>query len=310
MILIGGENLIDYIQEPEAPGHPLYRAIPGGSPYNVAKAVARQGAATGYLTPISSDSLGMLLSDDLSADGVTLLGGVSDKPTSLAVVSLQDGQARYQFYREATAERDLDLPLLTAAIPAEAEAFHIGSLALTDGSDAEAWEALFGRLHQRELFCSIDPNVRPAFVKDRAAYLDRLERLYQQANLIKLSDEDLSWLAPDQPLNTAQEALFERSTADVVVLTKGAEGARAICAAGAVEVPPEKVANLVDTVGAGDTFMATLLAECCRQGLHQNLGAIDLATARKLLETAARAAAINCGRKGCNPPTALELHSL
>ncbi|MEO0915067.1 MAG: PfkB family carbohydrate kinase, partial [Pseudomonadota bacterium] len=191
MILIGGENLIDFIQEPGGDGHPLYRAIPGGSPYNTAKAAARQEVATGYLSPFSTDTLGALLEGELRAEGVAVLAPSSDRPTSLAVVSLSDGHARYQFYREGTAERDISAGSLAGAVPEGAVAFQIGSLALAHGEDADIWASFFLEAAGQGLFTSLDPNIRPAFIRDREAYLARLERLYSAASLIKLSDEDL-----------------------------------------------------------------------------------------------------------------------
>lgn len=307
MILVGGENLIDFVQEADPAAVPLYRAVPGGSPYNIARAIARQGVSTGYLTPISTDALGQILQEQLIEDGVAIAHDRTAKPTALAVVSLNDGQAQYQFYREGTADRDVSLERLLASVPDDARAVHIGSLALTDGSDGAIWEALISKLKARGLFCSLDPNVRPEFVRDRAEYLARLERLYAQVDMIKLSDEDLRWLAGDQALFAAQDDLFQRSSAALVVLTLGSKGARAVCASGEVIVPAVPVNTLEDTVGAGDTFMGTLLAQSARQGLLDQLHDIQLDQADLLLRIAAQAAAMNCERAGCQPPLAEDL---
>ncbi len=309
MILIGGENLIDFIQEPGGSGHPLYRAIPGGSPYNVAKAAARQEVATGYMTPFSSDTLGAMLEAELAAEGVELLAARSSKPTSLAVVSLSDGQAQYQFYRDNTAERDVDAPGLTATVPEGAKAFHIGSLALANGADAEAWTAFFEEMSASGRFCSVDPNVRAAFIHDRAGYLARLERLYAVADLIKLSDEDLAWLAPGEAVEDAARAIFARSGAALVVLTLGGEGAFGVTESETFRIPPAPVVELKDTVGAGDTFMGTLLAQSARADLMAKdaLRTTAPPEIKRILTLAAKAAAINCGRVGCNPPRLDEL---
>lgn len=311
MILIGGENLIDYIQEPVSDGYPVYRAVPGGSPYNTAKAASRQGVPVGYLTPFSDDSLGQLLQSEIAKEDLALLGGTSTKPTTLAVVSLKNGQATYQFYRENTAERDIDLAHLTKAIPADAQAFYVGSLALSDGEDALIWASLFKSMKARGLFCALDPNIRAAFIPDREGYLARLNDLIAVADMVKLSDEDLEWIAPGEDLRAATRGIFDRSAADLVVLTMGDKGAFAVTAAGEVEITPNPVENLIDTVGAGDTFMGSLLAQTSKRGLMAPgaITAASLGDMESLLQYAARAAAINCTRKGCNPPTSEEVEA-
>lgn len=303
MILVGGENLIDFIQDPPDGGHPAYRAVPGGAPFNVAKATALQDVPVGYLTPFSTDTLGrQLLADLMKVPNMTALNPGSDRPTSLAVVSLTNGQASYQFYREGTAERDVTHAGLSALVPAEAEAFFIGSLAVTDGADADAWTALFDELTGRGLFTALDPNIRAAFIHDRDGYLKRLDHLLAGADLVKMSDEDISWLAPGEDPRAALRGMAAKSSAGLVVLTMGSEGAFAITAEGAVEVPVHPVHDLKDTVGAGDTFMGTLMAETRRRGklTRGGLKGITKSEAVEVLQTAARAAAINCERSGCN----------
>ena len=310
MILIGGENLIDFIQDPPDGGHPAYRAIPGGAPFNVAKAVARQEVEVGYLTPFSSDVLGQNLRDDLGREAnVRMLAERSDRPTSLAVVSLSDGQAQYQFYREGTAERDVTFDGLQASVPATAEAFFIGSLAITDGADAEAWEALYMAQAQAGRFVALDPNIRAPFIHDRAGYLARLDRMLAQADLVKMSDEDIAWIMPGESPAAALRKMAERSSADLMVLTMGGDGAIAVAAGQDYAVPAAPVPEFKDTVGAGDTFMGTLLAQTRRIGRLKRGGLKDMPgdEIEALLSTAGRAAAINCGRSGCHPPTLAEL---
>ena len=311
MILVGGENLIDFIEfDGGDGGWPPYRAIPGGSPFNTAKAIARQGRQVGYLTPFSSDRLGQLLRGTLLAEpGLNALMPDSDKPTSLAVVSLIDGQPAYQFYREGTAERDITLAGLKAALPPDIDAFYIGSLALAHGADALAWSRLFHHLVDGGTFTAIDPNIRAAFIHDRGDYLARLEAMLARADLVKLSDEDIGWLYPGADMADAAQAILDRSAADLVVLTKGGEGATGFTTRGRIDIAPVPVPDLKDTVGAGDTFMGTLIAQSTTRGLNRKGGYAGAShdQLRDLLETAARAAAINCGRTGCNPPTLADL---
>ncbi len=305
MILVGGENLIDFIQDPPDGGHPAYRAVPGGAPFNVAKATARQDCDVGYLTPFSSDTLGQLLQADLMAeDRVEKLHAGSDLPTSLAVVSLTDGQAHYQFYRQGTAERDVTAEALRTAVPGAARGIFVGSLAITDGSDAAAWTTLYTELHHKGLFTALDPNIRAAFILDRPGYLARLDRLLGETDLLKLSDEDIAWLAPGEDPRQAARDIAARTPAGLVVLTLGGAGAMAISNGAEVTVPVHPVADLKDTVGAGDTFMGTLLAQSARADRLSGdaLRAMSLDEVLGLLTLAAKAAAINCGRTGCNPP--------
>ena len=137
MITVGGENLIDFVQTGLVGGLPIFTAIPGGSCYNVAITIARQNQPITYATPISNDSLGTILADRLIADGVILSAPRSDAPTSLAVVSLSDGQPTYQFYRTETAERKISVQHLNSAIRKSTTIFHIGSLSLIEGEDAK-----------------------------------------------------------------------------------------------------------------------------------------------------------------------------
>lgn len=306
MILVGGENLIDFIQEPGS-GLPKYVANPGGSPFNTAMALGRQQQDTGYLTPISEDSLGQLLRATIEASDVTCLAAASSKPTSLAVVSLVNGQPSYQFYREDTAERQVDAASLEASLPAEVTALQLGSLCLANGDDAKAWADLAEKLAARGIPVTFDPNIRAAFIHDRADYLARFRRVAKVARAIKLSDEDIEWLYPGEDMMVAAGALFEEHQPALLVLTKGGDGACGWTSDGRIDVAPAHVSNLVDTVGAGDTFMATLIAGLNTAGLLVSDQAITVAQAKPIMSRAAMAAGINCGRKGCNPPTLAEL---
>ncbi len=307
MILVGGENLIDFVQEADTDGLPRYVANPGGSPYNVAMALGRQDAPVGYLTPISTDSLGDLLANGLEQAGVKLLAKRSSKPTSLAVVSLDNGVPSYGFYRENTAERQVFETTLSA--PDETQALHLGSLAVANGTDANVWEAFFHSCAANETFVAFDPNVRAAFIDDRAGYLARVERMAAASDLLKLSDEDLEWLYPDVPQMDAFERLHAMHPGALTVLTKGADGSYGAVGDMRVSSPPGIADPYVDTVGAGDTFSGTLMAELHRRSAlsREALAQLSEDDLRSLLQVASKAAAINCSRSGCQPPTLAEL---
>lgn len=309
MLFVGGENLIDLVQLDQQDGLPLYQAIPGGSPFNLAIAAGRQGLQTGYLTPISTDKSGDLLAARLDQAGVVLAGGRHPAPSSLAMVTLTNGVPSYSFYRDGTAERQISEDRLTAALTTDARLFHIGSLALAGGADADVWEALSARCKQAGIAVSLDPNVRAGLIADPDSYRARLARMMQLADIIKLSDEDLTWIYPDQSEQDALAQLVKDSGASVLVLTRGENGASLFHDGQWHDEPVAPMEELKDTVGAGDTFMATMLVWLVQNGAIGQLAGLSLGDKLAMVRRAAQAAAINCSRQGCNPPFADEMLS-
>ena len=303
-IVVGGENLIDYVENAVVDGIPQYSANPGGSPFNVAIASARQGADTDYITPISNDRLGKLLSERLASSGVHHNAPVLDDPTSLAVVSVENGQPTYQFYRKGTAERLITKDHLDGILNQKPWLLHLGSLALSGGDDAALWEAFFIQCKENGIITSLDPNVRPALIEDRTVYLPRMERMFRYADIIKLSDEDINWLYPDMGLDAAFDHLVDISSSGLRVLTMGGDGARGHSPNAEAIIAAHPVANLVDTVGAGDTFMASILVWCKNHGIMtaDHLNDLTSDQLQMMMAYAAKAAALNCQEQGCNPP--------
>ena len=313
MISVGGENLIDLVSgDVAATGLPRYVANPGGSPFNVAMAAGRQGQDVAYLTPVSEDALGALLADTLVRSRVRLVADRVPHPTSLAVVSITDGIPSYAFHRNGTAERQVSLDRLHRDMPEATKIFHVGSLALIGGDDADVWEAFFADCQQRGLMTSLDPNVRPGLITDRDGYVARIKRMMRHADIFKLSDEDLMWLYPDRTLAAALADCRADCDAALFILTLGGDGARAFLGGIEIEADAPAVETLVDTVGAGDTFMASTLSWVVENDLASRaaLAAIDERALRAVVRRAGEAAAINCGRSGCNPPWRDELTSL
>ena len=313
MISIGGENLIDLVSGAAAVnGLPQYVANPGGSPFNVAMASGRQGQKVAYLTPVSEDALGALLAERLVESKVTLAAGRVPHPTSLAVVSITDGIPSYAFHRNGTAERQVTKQALHNDMPAQTKLFHVGSLGLIDGDDADAWEAFFADCNSSGIMTSLDPNVRPGLVADRDGYIARLRRMMRHVEIFKLSDEDLTWLYPDLPLETALADCRADCDAVLFILTLGADGSRVFLGDLEMTAAAPKLKDLADTVGAGDTYMASILCWVLEHDLatRDALGAVGEDALTNATRRAAEAAAINCRRSGCNPPWRNELTNL
>jgi len=242
---------------------------------------------------------------------VQLAGGRVAQPSTMARVSLSDGLPSYSFRRTATAERQVSLASLTQSLGAGAAALHTGSLALIDGADAQAWQAMMAKAYREDVLTSLDPNVRLSIIADLPAYRARIWQMVETLHILKLSDEDLAGLFPDASEDAAMAQLLAHSRAPLVVLTKGAHGAQAWLRGTQVTVPAAQVDGLVDTVGAGDTFMASLLVGLGQLGYlsTQGLARLGLSDTRALLQRAAVAAALNCQSQGCSPPMAAQLQA-
>jgi len=307
MILCCGEALIDMLPRQTAGGEAAFAPHAGGAVFNTAIALARLGAATGFLTGLSRDLFGAMLEARLEESGVDAALAVrSDRPTTLAFVTLVDGQARYAFYDENTAGRMLsraDLP----EVPADVGAMFFGGISLMVEPCAAAYEALMLREAPSRV-TMIDPNIRPGFITDEPAYRARIERLLKAADLVKVSDEDLAWLVGPGAIPD-QAARLRAMGPSVVFVTEGAKGATAFGPGAPVSVQANPV-KVVDTVGAGDTFNAGVLAALDARGvldkaaLARGLSQDDLAAACDL---GVRAAAVTVSRAGANPPRREEL---
>lgn len=316
MIVVAGESLIDFVHRPllsvDGQSGPLYEACPGGSPYNCAIALGRLQTDVGFLCPLSDDALGGLLDAQLQNSGVKrLLPDPVAAPTSLAVVSLSpEGGPSYSFYRKDTAERQLDPAAVTAALPPGIEAFQIGSLALIERADGAAWSAALETAASRGALISIDPNVRTRLIGDHEDYRARLSAMLKRADMIKASDEDLDYLYPGLTPEEAIRSAMADHGISLCILTRGKDGGTAFTAAGNRIARPAKIfANVAtgkgDSIGAGDSFQAGLLAWLQANGRLSKAGLAGLSEEdlSQMLEFASTVAGLNCARTGCNPPT-------
>ncbi|PRY94537.1 fructokinase [Hasllibacter halocynthiae] len=304
MIVCAGEALIDMLPRDLPDGGTAFAPHPGGSVMNTAVAAARLGARTGFVSGLSTDLFGKVLTDHLDGSGVDRSAAVrSGRPTTLAFVTLQDGHAAYAFYDENTAGRMLspeDMPDL----PDGAAALFCGGISLPVEPCGTAYEALF--LRSGGVARMIDPNVRTSFVADEGAFRARMDRMLAAADVVKVSDEDLRWLTGERDMGRAAGAMRAKGPA-LVCVTEGAKGATGHWAGDPVQVPAAR-AEVVDTVGAGDTFNAGVLVALSEAGLlAPGLPGLSADDVRAALSLGAVAAAVTVSRAGANPPWRDEL---
>ncbi len=301
MILCCGEALIDFMPVKSADGALAFQPFNGGSIYNVAIALGRLGQNVGYFGGLSEDFFGKMLIKELANSNVDIsLSIKNERATTLAFVKFNQGQPEYVFLDEGSAGRmlsDDQLPRLPDAV----DLLHFGSISLINDPAASMFEQLAAR-EKRKRLISIDPNIRSTLVSDESDYRARLVRMFSIADIIKISDEDLEWLYPDKSHEGCALRWLSEGTA-LVVITKGADGATAYTGGCIVEQAIENV-DVIDTVGAGDTFMAGLLTSLGEGGnlSSDKLGAMDQATLSNALSFASRVAAITVSRNGANPP--------
>jgi len=306
MILISGEALIDLIPDPVKAN--AYDAVLGGSPYNVAIGLARLGSETAFVSRVSADGNGEALVAALAENGVNLDFVVRDKrPTTLAFVMRGTAKtgSRYSFYLDATSF-DGPWPFPTSW-PANARHLHVGSIAAVDARHGVAVVKTLAATRDKASV-SFDPNIRPLVTPDRPTVMKLVERQVSLAHVVKASEEDLEWLYPWRAVDDSL-AHWARLGPRFCVLTRGEKGALAMIGHQRIEVPAPPV-DVVDTVGAGDSFMSALLSAMDRDGA---LGAASRPTPgadlERWLKFAAAASAITCTRKGSNPPTLAEVEA-
>jgi fructokinase len=311
MILVCGEALIDLFVGPREGTEMPARAVAGGSHFNVAIGLARLGVASAFLGGISRDRFGGVLAEILKSEGVDDRFIVrSDRLSTISVVTTAaDGQPSYAFHGENAADRALEPSDLPAVLPPQIQALAFGSFAMVVEPVGSSLAALAEREHGRRVI-SVDANLRPTVVGDMARWGRAAERFYRTATLIKASDEDVR-IAWDGRVTIAEAAAYWLGLgARLVVITKGVEGATAFCAAGSVSVPGHSVV-VRDTVGAGDSFHAALLARLAATGRLDTdaIAALDLKAIGDLIAYAAAAAAITVTRRGADLPTAADVEA-
>ena len=309
VVAVAGEALVDLVP---APVGGYFEIAPGGSPANVALGLARLGVPARLLARIADDMLGRRIRDHLTHNGVQLDHAVAaEEQTSLAMVSLDaDGSPAYDFRITGTADWQWTPAELEGALDPGAAgpvvALHSGSIALTTPPGDAVLRDLLARASE-SVTISYDPNCRPLLMGRPENVLGGVHELLGVADVVKVSQEDLHWLLPElSPEQVVDDWLSRGPT--LVAVTLGSEGVLAGTSAGLRARRPGVSVKVIDTVGAGDTFSAALLAGLHRARLlgidrQDALAALDYSTLDELLYDAVLAAAICCSRRGADPPT-------
>ena len=300
MIVVAGEALVDLLPGPEGSLVP----VPGGGPYNAARAIGRLGLDVAWLGGLSIDPFGQMLEAGLAADGVRVdLVQRTNLPTTLALAELDaTGSASYRFYTEGTSAPQLVPGVVPAGLPVGTRAVHAGTLGFVLEPMATTLEALVASLPD-SLLLLVDPNCRPSITRDPSAYGERVERVLRRADVVKVSTEDLAFLRPG--MDTGDAARWVASLGPRAVLVTDGGAAVRVLAAGTAHTVEVPRVDVIDTVGAGDTFGAAALAWLVRRGIVR--ATLDADAALGAARFAALAAAITCTRAGADPPTVADL---
>jgi fructokinase len=299
-IYVLGEALMDCVAQTDGSLRPYV----GGSPFNMARAAALRGAQVYFLNRFSSDQFGSRMREQLAHDDVQIVLNSSPLPTSLAVVQLSHGQPSYGFYREGIADRDYGVEEILKVLGATQPAvLHTGSLMLVPPEHDKVLAILKGA-KALGWTISVDVNLRPKLAPRLDEYVVAVRQVADLADWLKASDEDLELLGFAQPSVTSAPAIathFTARGASRVALTFGAAGAW-LTVDGSVARDTAPAVTVVDTVGAGDTFWGNCLGDWALQGADAS------ARVQDTLGNAMLAAAINCTRAGCQPPSQRELN--
>lgn len=286
-------------------GDGTQRAVPGGGPFNTARALARLGVPTAFLGHLSDDAFGRELASLLEADGASLeLATVGHEKTTIAVADVDSaGLAEYQFFVQGTSAPELTPAMLPARLAPDIVALHLGTLGMVLEPMASTLVDLVHRERDGRLVM-LDPNIRLGLVPDDE-YRERLRDVISQSTIVKASDDDLTWMYPGMGYQEAAEHLI-RVGVPLVVVTLGAAGAFGAHRDLRIEVDAVAV-EIVDTIGAGDAFGAALLAwlhdhDCITRDLI-----LESSELKAALDYACLAAAITCSRAGADPPWKQEM---
>ncbi|WP_306117230.1 MULTISPECIES: carbohydrate kinase [unclassified Roseitalea] len=309
MILTCGEALYDMFVGDHAGGKRFAVTVDGvlgGSPLNVALGLVRMGTPAALFTRVSTDMLGRRMRAFMAENGISDAYCVpTDNPTTLSLIETDDsGHPHYSIYCKGTADCSLQVGELPAALGEDIAIVHLGSFATVFEPVGEALRTLARREAERR-FISFDPNVRTMVVADLDLWRQRIDEMLPLAGIVKASDEDIGLLWPGKPLEWfAEKALV--AGADIALITRGPDGAIAASADGRLTHVPGIEVDTVDTVGAGDTFMAASLHRLTAHAAARRRAARDVDIV-ELARFAVKASALTCTRRGADLPTLAEI---
>ena len=280
-----------------------FAPLAGGAVFNTAIGLGRQGAPVGLLSGVSTDLFGAKLADELSNSNVSTDHLIrSDRPTTLAFVTLENGQAKYAFYDENTAGRLLDISDIPKTLPSEINALFFGGISLAVEPCADTYLEILKR-YGADRLVMVDPNIRTGFILDEARYRERLEEILGHADVVKVSDEDLDWIDRRSVARAEKVKKLHDLGVTLVCMTMGADGVELYSAKGLIAQAQTPKMQVVDTVGAGDAFNAGFLTILHRHNAlrKRDLGNVSETVITEAIEFATRFAADTVTRKGSDP---------
>jgi fructokinase len=301
LVTVIGEALIDLVPR----GDPRdYTAHPGGSPFNVAVALARLRNRTALMARMGDHGFGRILRDAAAAENVDLTATAdAAEPTTLAVVALEGpGQASYDFYLKGTADWQWTLPELRR-LPADTGVVHFGSIASWTPPGSKLIDQVVSEARGGGVLITYDPNVRPPVLGTPARGRQMVERSVRRAHLVKASREDLGWLYPSRTADEVASRWIELGSV-LVVVTDGADGAILYRSGARPLRRPGRTVRVVDTIGAGDAFTGGLLSGLVRRGMHdaQRVAQMSDTELADVVDEAVLISSLTCERAGADPP--------
>lgn len=306
-----GELLIDFTENGASKqGNPIFEANPGGAPCNVLAMLARLGKKTAFIGKVGNDRFGNILSDTIKKCGISAEGLVFDDtvPTTLAFVQKKpDGDRDFSFYREPGADMMLTPSDVNIDIIRSSEFFHFGTLSMTHKSNRDATIYAVNTAKENGVYISFDPNLREPLWKSLEEAKAAMRYGFSVCDILKISDNEIEFFTGQTDIDKGVEAIMKEYNIQLVLATLGRNGSKAYCDGISITRPAYENRSIIDTTGAGDTFMGCALSYICDNGIHQNKERLS-----KLLDLANAAASIITGRRGALKvmPTLEEINSL
>jgi fructokinase len=306
-----GEAVIDMIRRADG----VFKPLPGGCSYNTSIAISRLGVSAAFLGRLSTNFFGNMQIERLRQNKVRddLIIRRDQNPI-LAFIEVEEGKnPQYAFYIEGTVDQALTAEELPP-IPEETSCMVFGSVSMTLEPIASTIESLVsGEAARKKTVIAFDPNVRPFAIKDRAEYIKRFEKWISFCTIAKISSEDFEYIYPGAGPDEALQKTIETGTR-LAIITLGAQGSMAMLKRddGSITkaaAPGVNVTNLVDTVGAGDTFHGAFLAWLEINGKMSYKDVVNLSESdlHNALVFANKASALVCSRHGAEPPYLKEI---